>query len=73
MGQTLLASRETLVNASAEGDLIDNLTVVNEEITASNGLAYFTDMTRLNLLLKPQNIFRHAAKPRNNLRLLARS
>ena len=52
-------TREKQVNASAEGSLIDNLTVVNGEITASKNLAYFMDMTRFIPFTKPQDIFRH--------------
>ena len=53
MGQTFLALRETLVNASAEGNLIDNLTVVNGEILqASKDLASFTYMARLHQTAK---------------------
>ena len=57
MGQTILASRKTKVNAFAEGNLIDNLTVVNGEITVSKNLAYFTDMTRFIPFTKPQDIY----------------
>ena len=61
MGQTIQTSRKekTQVHTSAEGNFINNLTVVNGKTTASKNLAYFTDMTRLIPFTKPQDIFRH--------------
>ena len=49
MRQTILTSRKK--------HIIDNLTVVNGEITASKNLVFFTDMTRLIPFTKPQDIY----------------